>query len=239
MDSGSLTALSQQKALNRAMEVVAQNLANTGTIGYKMEKACFDNHIKAAGIKHNHSYVKERNVFRDFTEGPGQYTGNPLHLMIHGKGFFPIQTDKDTLYTRCGVFEMNANAEIVTPEGDPLLDKDGAPIVIPEGTQSIEITPDGLVSADQHTLTKICVYTFEHDQELMPEGHNLLSSKENPIVNDHVEFVQGMLEQSNVNPIYEVTRMIEILHRYQEIQYAMDTHHKRQDSSTDRLIKIA
>ncbi|MDR0662329.1 MAG: flagellar hook basal-body protein, partial [Holosporales bacterium] len=192
MDSGSIVALSQQKALYRAMEVVAQNLANANTIGYKTEKACFDSHIKSAGVKHNHAFVNERRIFRDFSEGPGQQTGNPLHIMIHGEGLFPIKAKSGVLYTRCGVFELNEHSEIVTPAGDPLLDQDDDPIVIPEGTQNIEITPDGLVAADQDPIAHLCVYRFERDQELMPEGHNLLSSQESPSVNEKVEFVQGM-----------------------------------------------
>ncbi|MDR2416810.1 MAG: flagellar hook-basal body complex protein [Holosporales bacterium] len=239
MDSGSLVALSQQKALRRSMEVVAQNLANAGTPGYKGEKLCFGNHIKAAGVDHNLSYVVERGVLRDFSEGPGKNTGNPLHLMIHGSGFFPIQTKWGTYYTRCGVFELNAESEIVTASGDPLLAEDGMPIVVPEGTKLIEITRDGTVSADQHVIGVIKAYTFKDEQDLVPEGHNLFSAKENPSTSDSTEILQGMLEQANINPIHEMTKMIEILRRYQEIQYAMNSHKERQDDSIDRLVKIA
>lgn len=237
MDSGSLVALSQQKALQRTMEVIAQNLANTGTIGYKKEKACFENHLKAAGSSHNLSFVSERGILRDCTEGPGQYTGNTLHLMIHGEGFFPIQTEQGTCYTRCGVFELNASSEIVTASGDPLLDANGSPVVIPAGTKTIEVARDGTVSADQHILGKIQAFSFEDEQGLVPEGHNLFSAEEKPEINSKAEIVQGMLEQSNVNPIFEITKMMEVLRRYQEIQYAMNAHKERQDDATDRLIK--
>ncbi|MDR0406815.1 MAG: flagellar hook-basal body complex protein [Holosporales bacterium] len=238
MDSGSLVALSQQKALQRMMDVIAQNLANTGTIGYKSEKTCFENHIKSAGTNHNLSFVRERGILRDFTEGPGQHTGNALHLMIHGKGFFPIQTEQGTYYTRCGVFELDASSRIVTSSGDPLLDANGSPIVIPAGTKSIEVACDGTISVDQHILGRIQAFSFEDEQSLVPKGHNLLRAEEEPVINDQAEILQGMLEQSNINPIYEVTKMIEVLRRYQEIQYAMDSHKERQDDATDRLVKI-
>ncbi|MDR1267020.1 MAG: flagellar hook-basal body complex protein [Holosporales bacterium] len=239
MDSGSIIALSQQKALYRAMEVVSQNLANIGTVGYKAERACFNNHIQSAGVSHDHFLVKERALLRDFAEGTAKFTGNPLHLMIHGAGFFPIQTQRGTRYTRCGVFEVNAQSEIVTAAGDPLLDKNGEPIVIPEGTKAVDITSDGVVFADQHPIAYLCAYTFEDDQALLPEGHNLFSSEEDdPSVNEKAEFHQGMLEQANVNPIFEMMRMIEVSRRFQEIQYAMDTHKERQENAIDRIIKI-
>jgi flagellar basal-body rod protein FlgF len=239
MDSGSLVALSQQKALQRSMEIVSQNLANTGTDGYKSEKLCFENHIKPVGGSYNLSYVAERGTLRDFTEGPGKNTGNPLHLMIHGEGFFSVKTKWGTGYTRCGVFELNSQSEIVTASGDPLLAEDGSPIVVPNGTIRVEITPDGTVSADKHIIGTIKACTFENEQGLIPEGHNLFSAGEqSPTTNDKAEILQGMIEQSNVNPIYEMTKMIEILRRYQEIQYAMNSHKERQDDSIDRLIKI-
>ncbi|MDR1910511.1 MAG: flagellar basal-body rod protein FlgF [Holosporales bacterium] len=238
MDSGSLVALSQQRALQRSMEVVAQNLANANTEGYKSEKLCFKNLIKKASVNHDLSYVVERGALRDFSEGPGKTTDNPLHLMIHGTGFFPIQTEWGTYYTRCGVFELNAELEIVTASGDPLLAEDGLPIVVPEGTKNITVARDGTISADQHVMGRIKAHTFKNEQNLVPEGHNLFSAQEKPVVNNSAEILQGMVEQSNVNPIYEMTRMIEILRRYQEIQHAMNSHKERQDNSIDRLVKI-
>jgi flagellar basal-body rod protein FlgF len=238
MDSGSLVALSQQRALQRSMEVVAQNLANAGTIGYKGEKLCFGNHIKAAGVDHNLSYVVERGVLRDFSEGPGKTTGNPLHMMIHGSGFFPVRTKWGTCYTRCGVFELNAESEIVTASGDVLLSDDDRPIIVPEGTKHIEVERNGTVLADQHVIGAIKAYIFQDEQRLVPEGHNLFSSEEVPVASENAEILQGMVEQSNINPIHEMTKMIEILRRYQEIQYAMNSHKERQDDSTDRLVKI-
>src|ERR1700754_3001608 len=123
MDNAQLVGLSRQVVLMRHLEVVSNNIANMNTTGFKGDNVLFEEHLaSAARAAHakgvtNVSFVQDRGVWRDFTQGPAQATGNPLDIAIVGDGFLTVQTPDGERYTRNGSLQIASNGQLVTNDG--------------------------------------------------------------------------------------------------------------------------
>ena len=131
MESPSLVLLSNQEALQRSMDIVANNVANSSTTGFKREGIMFDTLLSRPKSDESIDFVVDRATYRDASSGPVTMTGNPLDLAIQGPGYFPVQTPEGTRYTRAGTFQLNTDGVIVDMAGDPLLGQGGQSITIP------------------------------------------------------------------------------------------------------------
>ncbi len=220
-------ALSQQMALRRNLDVIANNLANMNTTSFKSESVIFEEYLMDVqtpdGNTASYSYVLDNGVNRNLTEGHQQVTGNPLDFSIKGPGYFVIETDAGERYTRNGHFTLNPEGQLVTKEGFAVLDAGRAPINFTPQDGEITVAADGTISTQLGQRGQLSVVTFDNESELTKEGTSLLSTTqtatpaENPIV------VQGMIEQSNVAPIIEMTKMISVLRAYQSASELLKT----------------
>lgn len=236
MENTNLIALSRQVALERQLDVVANNVANSSTSGYKSDATLFEEYLKSGahednfvGVDRRVSYVQDRGIVRDFSQGPAERTGNPLDVSINGNGFFTIQTPAGERYTRDGGFQMNAQGQLVNNSGYLVLGVNG-PITFQQTDHNIKISEDGTVTVLEGTTTqqdsirgKLRITSFSDLQQLKKQGSNLFSAPPGlaPQADTKSTVNQGFIEKSNVNAIAEMSRMLEITRTYQSISNLM------------------
>ena len=228
MENSLTIALARQSVLARQMDVIATNLANLETAGFKSEHMIFSELIEQTGSQEFLSIVHDVSFVRDLTEGPFTGTHSPLDLAIHGDGYFVVDTPDGERYTRHGVFQLDDNGNIVTTEGHPVLSSGGAPIAIPLDATDIAIARDGTISADTNEIGRIKLVRFDDPQALSKVGSGLYDAEgQTPQPANDSEVVQGMVEGSNVQGVVEMTRMIDTVRAYQAAAKLADTEHQR------------
>ncbi len=220
MENSLLIGLSRQMALGRQMEVVANNLANARTTGYKGESLIFEEVLMdtaragdIAGSAGKLSYVVDARAARDFGEGPMTPTGNPLDIAINGKGWLVVQTQNGERYTRNGRLKIDEQGQIVNGAGQPVL-SDAGVITIGAEETGLTISSDGTVSTDAGQKGKIRVVTFENENALKKEGASLYRTDAAAQPAENYRISQGVIEGSNVEPVREIARMIEVMRSY-------------------------
>lgn len=241
MENTLLIGLSRQTVLERQLDVVANNIANVNTAGFKSDQSLFEEYLRSRAHEDNFkpsdrrvSYVQDRGTYRDFAQGPAEQTRNPLDVAITGNGFLVVQTAAGERYTRDGGLQMNNLGQLVTAAGNPVLGTSG-PIVFQPTDHDINVSPDGTVTVVEGNgrtdalRGKLRLVSFADAQKLLKEGSNLYSGEgaaPQPDLKSQVQ--QGYIEKSNVNGVAEMSRMIEITRAYTQIatmlQQASDLH---------------
>jgi len=220
MDNSLLVSLSHQLAAYRAIDVIANNIANASTPGFKRESAKFEEYVArmqpAEGETGTQplSFVKDAGIMRDVSQGPVTQTGAPFDVAINGKGFFVVQTPQGLRYTRDGHFSLDANGQIVNSNGY-VLQGDGGAITITPDDGDIRIAPDGTVSGRTGQLAKVRIADFADVTAMVKEGANLYSTGQAAQVPEVIDLRQGALEGSNVQPVLEISHMIEVMRAYE------------------------
>lgn len=223
MDNSLLVSLSQQLAAFRSMDVIANNLANVSTPGFKRETAQFEQYVSQVQPAEGQtgtqtvSFVKNAGILRDLSQGELSRTGAPLDVGINGNGYFVVQTPAGMRYTRDGHFSLDQNGQIVTSDGYPV-QGDGGAITITPDDGTINIGPDGTISSilngNSNQIGKLQVVDFANDAALTKQGSNLYSTTQ-LTAPATAKVQQGMLEGSNVQPVIEITHMIDVTRAYQ------------------------
>jgi flagellar basal-body rod protein FlgF len=249
MENPSYIALSQQMALRRQMDVIATNLANVSTPGFKAERIMFAELVAGrapypasttGGSRPGLSFVNEIGMLRDTSDGGMTQTGNALDIALNGPGYFAVETPAGTRYTRQGAFRLNQDGRIVTADGYSLLDAQNRPISIRPGETRIEISTKGAVTTESGEVGRIQIAQFENDQALRKIGAGLYETDQDPIaVDQSTEIRQGMIEGSNVKAVAEVTSMMEILRRYQSAQKMIDAEHELERKAIEKLARVS
>ena len=253
MEATSYIALSRQSGLKRQLDVVANNLANMNTSGFKGEKMMFVEHLtKSVGghrpISEKITYVRDIATVRDFSKGPLESTGNPLDLGVAGEGFFTIKTDLGDRYTRNGRFQLDQDGQLVNQQGFPVMAEGGQPIFFAPGDTNITVSQDGTISTENGELGKVSLVKFNNEQVLRP-GAGGLFSIDRPRIDNAIEgdgdddinglfaqverpnIKQGALEGSNVMPIIEMSKMIAVHRAYDSVKSLVE----RED---DRMLQM-
>ncbi len=243
MEATGYVALSRQAGLRRQLDIVANNLANMSTSGFKGEKMMFIEHVtKSKGghqpISEKVSYVRDIATVRDFSKGPMESTGNPLDLAVSGEGYFIVQTDQGNQYTRNGRFQLDQAGQLVNQQGNPVLAEGGQPIFFAPGDKNISVSRDGTVATENGDIGKLSLVTFDNPQELRPGAGGLFSTDAaaQPVENPDIQ--QGMLEGSNVLPIIEMTRMIDVHRTYDSVKKLIEREDDRQRQMIRDLAKV-
>ncbi len=240
MENSITIALARQSVLARQMDVIATNLANLETAGFKAENMIFAETLEKTADGEILSLVHDVGFVRDLSEGPMVGTQSPLDLAISGQGYFVIDTPDGERYTRHGVFQLDDLGQIVTTEGNPVLNSGGAPITVPLETGTITITRDGTVSADAEEIGQIKLVGFENPQALSKVGSGLYKAiDQSPTPDPESEVLQGMVESSNVKGVVEMTRMVDTVRSYQAAAKLADTEHQRILDAIDALVTTA
>lgn len=209
MDNSIYIMLSRQTALFRDMEASANNIANADTAGYNAEKLMFSDYLVSDG-KAKDAYANDPLSWRDTSQGSMKNTGNPFDVAISGDAYFQVQTPLGVRYTRAGNFQMNGDGTLVTPDGYPVLGGDGGEIAIPQNAREVVINGAGQITVDGEDLGQLGVMEFNDPQAMKRLGSNMYSSDETPQPSETARVVQGSLESSNVSPVTEMVRVMDI-----------------------------
>ncbi|CAA9308445.1 MAG: Flagellar basal-body rod protein FlgF [uncultured Microvirga sp.] len=221
MENALLIGLSRQMALGRELDVIANNMANVTTNGFKARQARFREYLMPGASAdafqaqdRRVSYVMDGGTPLDISAGNVERTGNPLDVAVKGDGFFAVQTPAGERYTRNGAFSINQAGQLVTSDGHPALGENG-PITFSPQESGAAIAPDGTVTTNQGQRGKLRLVRFADPQSLKNEGTNLFSATalaEPAGVTSRLE--PGAIERSNVKPILEMSRLIEVNRNY-------------------------
>ena len=220
MDNTLLVSLSQQLASYRSMDVIANNMANINTPAFKRESMKFEEYIQQTQPAEGEtgpqqiSFVQDKGTLRDLTQGALTHTGAPFDLAISGKGYFTIQTPNGDRYTRNGHFTLDANGQVVTEDGG-VLQADGGAVTVTNDDGDIHIAQDGTITGARGQLGKIKLVTFANEAALKKEGASLYTTDQQPTAVETPVIAQGSLEESNVQPVLEVSHMLDVMRAYQ------------------------
>jgi len=241
MNSATYVALSAQSALQRQMAVTANNVANASTPGYKAQNIMFAEYLSGnqASEQAPTSFVRDLATVRNETQGSLSWTQNSLDLALQGSGYFKVDTPNGPRYTRNGQFQIDTQGQVVTAESYPVLDQGDRPIVVPPGAGSIEIAADGSVTTQRGPLGRFGVVNFANPADLTPSSAGLFVTEANPTPATKTTVVQGAIETSNVNPIVEMTRLMDVSRNYTTAQNLIDSEDQRMRTAIDQLGKVA
>jgi len=239
MDNSLLLGLQTQRVLQRRMDVTANNLANVATAGFKADAMVFD---EAANTRaHADSdpreirFVRDVTLMRDMRQGPIAMTGNPLDVAIEGDGFFIVEGPNGPLFTRDGAFTLTGDGRLVTGDGRSVLNSGGAPIVFDPQGESPVIGRDGAIRVAGVEAGRIGVASFAAPGALSKVGDNLWDAQGQAQGEFEGVVLQGALEGSNVRPVVELTRLIEISRAYQSAAKIVSGADELRKSAIERL----
>lgn len=236
MENSIYIGLSKQMVLRNNLNIIANNVANMNTTGYRGQNTLFEEYISdPRGNEDAMSFVYDRGQYQNTTPGPLQQTGNPLDIALNGPGFFAIEGPGNTpTYTRGGDFQLDANGVIVTADGYPVKGGNGQ-ITVPPGVGSVTIDKKGVVSTPDGEIGQLNIVEFENLQQLKPMGGNLYTTDEQARPAEETTVHQGALEGSNVNAVLEMTRMIDNLRAFQELNQLMTKENDRLRGAIQKL----
>ncbi|QCK88072.1 flagellar basal-body rod protein FlgF [Phreatobacter aquaticus] len=233
MENIALVGLSRQVALRRELDVIANNMANLNTTGFKADDVVFQEYLMPGardetfprGSDRNLSFVWDRATTTNMSQGSVEQTGNTLDTAIGGRGFFVVQTPEGERYTRNGSFEINAQGQMVTKQGHPVLSESGVINFEPTDTPPV-IARDGQISVAAGQRGKLRIVDNPANRAFEKVGDNLYRLTEGnqatPVPITDVR--QGYIEKSNVSPVNTLSRMIEVTRAYAELASSLDRH---------------
>ncbi|HEV3500120.1 MAG TPA: flagellar basal-body rod protein FlgF [Bradyrhizobium sp.] len=252
MENALLVGLSRQMVLERQMDVVANNVANVNTNGYKADKSLFAEYLKSGAHEDNFvgqdrrvSFVLDGGIFKDFSQGPTEQTKNPLDVAIDGGGFLAVQTPAGERYTRDGALQINNQGQLVTAGGNPVLGNSG-PIVFQPTDHDVSIAADGTVTVLEginridSVRGKLRLVSFAQAQALLKDGSNLYSAGAGTAAQPDIasKVRQGFVEKSNVNSVTEMSRMIEVTRTYTQIATLLQQQSDLHKSAIQQLADV-
>lgn len=245
MENAAYIGLSRQMTLRRELDIVANNIANADTNGFKVEQLMVGTEIgqraRNDAIRPSASFVLDKGVGRDFTQGSVKQTGRALDFAIEGEGaFFRVQSGTGEAYTRDGGFTTNAEGVLTTKQGLPVLG-DGGEIVLDPERGPASVAPDGTVTQRGEPVGRLTAVRFDTLSVLQKSGDGLYRNTSNarPVDAPDAQIRQGMLESSNVNTLLEITNLIEINRAYERVTKMIENTNDLSRRSVERLGRVS
>jgi flagellar basal-body rod protein FlgF len=235
MESGLYVALSSQIALERRLDTIADNLANSNTIGFRATGVQFEDLVTGRG-ENAIAFVSAGDTFVPDVAGPLTETGNPFDFAVQGHAWFAIQTPAGVVLTRDGRFTMRETGELVTLQGHPVLDAGGAPIQLDSQAGPPRAGEDGTLRQGNRLVGAIGLYQYQPGISYTRFGNSgfIPEGRPEPIVDRQgVGVAQGFLEESNVNPVREMMRLIQVQRAFDQITALM----RDSDGALDQAVK--
>jgi len=237
MENAGYVTLTRQSGLMREMEIIAHNIANAATSGFRQQGLVFSEFVQAVEGGDSLSMAAARVKKTSVAQGILTQTGNALDLAIEGRGYFQLETPNGIRLTRAGAFNVNSVGDVVSSDGHRVLDLGGAPINVPQGEADVKVAADGTVSLGDRLLGQIGVMVPEPGADLKRESGVLFQTDAALAPSEDGLVLQGHLEGSNVDAISQLTRMIEVQRAYELGQKLLDMDHERSKSALQTLIK--
>jgi flagellar basal-body rod protein FlgF len=250
MENALLVGLSRQMALSHELDIVSNNIANMNTTGYKTDNALFAEYLmpgardeQFTGNDRRISFVNDRASWIDFAQGAIQRTGNPLDVAIDGNAYLAVQTPRGVRYTRNGALATNPSGQLVTSDGYPVLGDNG-PITFQNTDHDVIISPSGIITVREGASTqdsqrgRLQLVSFNQQSQLEKDGGSTFMAL--PGVNPSapalgVRVVQGAIEKSNVNPVAEMTRMLQITQSYTDVANVLQQQSDQRKNALSQL----
>ena len=247
MQNTLLVGLSRQVALGRELDVVANNIANINTSGYKADGSLFEEFLnsnaRADKTGSRVSFVRDRGTFHDLSTGPLEKTGNPLDVAVDGKGFLVVQTPGGERYTRNGSFQISNTGELVTSEGAQVLGEAG-PIKFQPTDNQVSISADGTISVREGNAKtdsqrgRLRMVNLD-PANIQKDGNSTFSTVTGtPEPTKASRIIQGSVEKSNVRAVVEMTRMIEVTRSYTQVANMLSQQADMQRTSLTKLAEV-
>jgi flagellar basal-body rod protein FlgF len=240
IENAQLISLSRQIALQRQLDVVANNVANINTTGFKAEQLLFEEYVMPVArdqtfpnLDQPLSYVQDWATVHDLSVGAMLQTGNELDVALNGEGFFAVQTAGGERWTRSGAFQISANGTLVDLSGNPVLGT-GGPIQFGPEETGITIGADGSIATSAGPKGQLRIVEFANAQELTREGANLFAGG-TPTAAVNTSAMQGFIERSNVSGVAEMAEMIRVTNAYQSIASLTERQDELRRSAIQRL----
>ncbi|MCC7348691.1 MAG: flagellar basal-body rod protein FlgF [Variibacter sp.] len=246
MQNALLVGLSRQVAMRRQLDVIANNIANQNTNGYKADGLIYEEFAvprpgneKFLAADRRVSFVSDRATWIDLRGGPVQQTGNPLDVAIDGGGFLAVQTPRGERYTRNGGLQINAAGQLVTAEGYAVLGEAG-PITLQPQDRDVSIAKDGTLTVAQGQRGRIRLVEFAQPGRLQKDGAStfMAPAGQAPQPATQSTLLQGAIEKSNVQGVVEVTRMIEATRTYTTIAQMTEQQNTLRKTAIERLADV-
>jgi flagellar basal-body rod protein FlgF len=235
MESTINVALARQMAVKDQMSVMANNIANMSTGGYKAERLLFKRFVAHTVGGEGINFVGKVSLHRDSRNGPITRTSNQLDIALKGHGFLTVQTPQGIRYSRNGHLGLNDKGELISSAGHQVLDRGQRPIVINDTTQNITIAKDGTITADGNAVGRINVVKFDNIQALKRNGGSFFRSDVQPVPDDSTEVLQGHVEGSNVQPVLEMTQFMSAARFYQTVNKMIEREDERMRRAIEEL----
>ncbi len=233
MENALLVGLSRQMALTHELDVIANNIANIDTTGYKADNAMFAQYLMPrasdqsfSGPDRRISYVEDRASWIDMSQGSIQHTGDPLNIAIDGTGYLVVQTPSgQQRYTRNGSLTINGAGQLVTSDGYQVVGNSG-PITFQSTDHDVIISPTGIITVREGNSTadsprgNLQLVSFAKPQLLQKDGGSTFEAPAGVSPDPapaNTTVVQGAIEKSNVNGVAEMTHLIEVTRSYTDI----------------------
>jgi flagellar basal-body rod protein FlgF len=238
MDNPGYVGLTRMKGLYDELRVVANNIANASTAGFRAESLVFAEVLVPAEVDGGAlAMAAPRAHLTSPVQGGFDNTGGQFDLAIEGDGYFQIQTQRGPRLTRAGAFTLGPDGQLQTQRGDMVLDQGGAPIQIPPGVGDVSIAQDGTVSAGGQLFAQVGLFTAPPEQMLREDGVNFrVDGQPQPALDARV--AQGFLEQSNVSGVEQMARLIEVQRAYELGQSMLEAEDNRQREAVRTLGRV-
>ncbi len=246
MENASLVSLSRQVVLRRQMDITADNVANMNTTGFKRELLNLTS-TSLPPAKTNafpkksdriDKFVTDWKTTTMFDQGAIQASGNPLDVAISGPAFFAVQTPGGERYTRAGAFTINNQGQLVTYDNHPVLTTSG-PITFDPNEKDVVISRDGTIATANGVKGQLKLVTFSNLASLQKIGQNMFSGNGAQPASSDAQVIQGAIENSNVRPVEEMTRMIDITRSYEALANMMKKQDDMRSKAIDQLGRLS
>lgn len=253
MQNSLLIGLSRQVALSRELDVVANNVANMNTTGFKTDGSLFEEYLSPTarsdgiGSDTRVSFVRDRGTWHDMTQGAVQTTGGALDVAIDGKGFLVVNTPAGERYTRNGSLQIGPTGTLMTADGFEVVGGNG-PIRLQRTDRNISISAEGTVSAREGNSNadsirgklQLVSFTPAEAMRLQKAGGGTFSAPNGitPAPDKNSKVIQGALEKSNVQGVVEITRMIEITRSYTQVAAMLQQQSDMRGNAINKLADV-
>lgn len=215
METATYTTLARQNGLLREMQIIANNIANSSTTGFRQEGMIFSEFVVSSDAGDHVAMPGSHIGVSSLDQGEIQNTGGPLDFAIEGDGYFLVQTPDGDRLTRAGSFSSTTEGELVTHDGHPVLDVGGAPVFLPANVRELVVGEDGTVSANGDALGQLGVFSPIDPLSLEREGGIFFRADAGWEPVEDPKIRQGYVENSNVNQVLQISRMIEVQRAYE------------------------
>jgi flagellar basal-body rod protein FlgF len=241
MDNNTSIALSRMSTQERTIDMIANNIANASTSGFRAERMVFADFLVAQprtgtvpGGKQLY-FTEDRATYREQTEGAITHTGNPLDLAITGAGYFQVQTAAGPRLTRGGRFGLMPDGTIADGAGNALLDTAGQPMKVGLADTKLSVGGDGSLSSENGPLGRIGISIPTDPYKLVGEGNQLLRADTPLTPAPAPKIVQGALEDSDVQPVTELVKMMAAQRDFQFVTQYVEAEGQRQQGAIDKI----